>query len=338
MKTQNATLRKYLFRSLAIISGIILSIILLELTIPLFGIKYLGANTNKFYSNYRGYFKKTALDQHNQIYYTVDYNIDVDGYRIAPNTKKLQTSPTKKQSILMLGDSFVFGQGVKYADIYSTRLQKMLDANNYSIFVKNCGLSGRDLPAIAQIYDREEKRGDYSVIVYGFVLNDFVLPNFQDIQGDDLIDQDNNIPREYDFVRAHSNIYNLIIYSLRKINLHKITIKAYLDIFRGEYAQMRFKELRELNQEITSHNQKLVIMLFPLFYNLNHYPFSEIHQKMEDFCKEEKIAFLDLLPHYTQFKTKDLWVHPVDHHPNDIAHKIAAEQLYTFLTNKKLID
>jgi hypothetical protein len=46
---------------------------------------------------------------------------------------------------------------------------------------------------------------------------------------------------------------------------------------------------------------------------------------------------LDLFYPYSMYRDKDLWVNPTDQHPNEIAHRIAAERLFDFLAGRKLI-
>ncbi|MBW1988995.1 MAG: SGNH/GDSL hydrolase family protein [Deltaproteobacteria bacterium] len=74
-----------------------------------------------------------------------------------------------------------------------------------------------------------------------------------------------------------------------------------------------------------------MIMLFPMLYDFGDYPFTEVHEKIRAFCREQGIPFLDLLPAYRKYRAEDLWVHPIDHHPNEIGHRIAAEELFSFL-------
>jgi hypothetical protein len=33
-----------------------------------------------------------------------------------------------------------------------------------------------------------------------------------------------------------------------------------------------------------------------------------------------------------------LWIHPTDHHPNGVAHRIAAEEIYRFLKQEHLLE
>ena len=57
------------------------------------------------------------------------------------------------------------------------------------------------------------------------------------------------------------------------------------------------------------------------------YPFSEVHETVRCACLEDGIGFLDLRPALSGVPTPTLWVHEVDHHPNELAHARAAAVL-----------
>ncbi len=77
----------------------------------------------------------------------------------------------------------------------------------------------------------------------------------------------------------------------------------------------------------------LCVVIFPFFHKLNgDYPFQAIHNTVAAFCQREAIPVLDLRDHYADFDGPELWVHPMDQHPNEMAHKIAARAIARFLT------
>ena len=80
-----------------------------------------------------------------------------------------------------------------------------------------------------------------------------------------------------------------------------------------------------------------MIVLFPLLYDLIDHPFREIHEKIADFCRVRSIPLLDLQPSFSKHKAEELWVHPTDHHPNEVAHEIAAIEIYAFLKRLGLL-
>ncbi len=72
--------------------------------------------------------------------------------------------------------------------------------------------------------------------------------------------------------------------------------------------------------------------MFPFFHQLNgKYPFQHIHTTVTDFCRSHKIIVLDLRHSFEGYEGPELWVHPTDQHPNEIAHDIAAREIAKFL-------
>ena len=51
------------------------------------------------------------------------------------------------------------------------------------------------------------------------------------------------------------------------------------------------------------------------------------HRTIERFCLEAGIPVFDLRAVLGSRPTESLWVHPVDRHPNDVAHRLVGESL-----------
>jgi hypothetical protein len=80
-------------------------------------------------------------------------------------------------------------------------------------------------------------------------------------------------------------------------------------------------------------NVPLVVMIFPVLYKLDaHYPFRNIHNLVAKEAQDDGAVVLDLLPSFQGRRATDLWVYPTDQHPNEKAHRIAAEALAAKLT------
>ena len=80
------------------------------------------------------------------------------------------------------------------------------------------------------------------------------------------------------------------------------------------------------------HGFRLVLTIWPLFWKLSDgYPYSEIHETVSSFARGRRIPTLDLLPAFAGFDGPELWVHPTNQHPNELAHRIAADTLYPYL-------
>ena len=82
------------------------------------------------------------------------------------------------------------------------------------------------------------------------------------------------------------------------------------------------------------HMQKLLaeedipflLVILPIFFQLDgDYPFQTIHDVVSEYATSIGIDVLDLRDAFPGYSGPELWVHPTDHHPNEIAHDIAAK-------------
>jgi len=88
---------------------------------------------------------------------------------------------------------------------------------------------------------------------------------------------------------------------------------------------------------LDARGARLVVAPWPLFLSLERgYPFAAAHREIERFCLSAGIAHHDLLAAFQGRATAELWVHPVDHHPNETAHRLAAESLAPVVTKLAL--
>ena len=80
-------------------------------------------------------------------------------------------------------------------------------------------------------------------------------------------------------------------------------------------------------------------VVFPLLgTTLDDYPFEGVHRKIIDALGELKFIPFDLLPAFRGMQADRLQVLPGDdRHPNEIAHRIAAEAIYDFLEKSELV-
>ncbi len=81
-------------------------------------------------------------------------------------------------------------------------------------------------------------------------------------------------------------------------------------------------------------NIPLVAVVFPLFGYVvdDAYPFYPIHQKVSGLLDSLEVKHLDITEAYRNIPLERLQVIPgVDRHPNEIAHRIAAERILPFL-------
>ena len=312
----------------------ILVIGLLEISLRKFGSQYLRFNnvSQEYYTNPRGYHDVIRKEGEHSIY-GLKYNEDSMGYRLPDRYDEGQIEKPQIHFV-GLGDSFTYGRGVRYKDIYLTRLEKLLNQDAKKGEVKNYGIVGAGIQDIFNVYIRESTAlPQGSIVIYGFVLNDFGLKCANPIKGLDFIDI-NNGGNKFNIFRKRSALVNIFFHAIEKRRINTTTIKAYLESFEGDNAEKGFDVLRKFTQTVLDDNNIPLVVLFPLLYDFENYRFSPIHKKIELYCKNNQILLLDLLPAFSQYKAEQLWVNYSDHHPNEIAHKIAADEIYRFVKNE----
>lgn len=238
--------------------------------------------------------------------------------------------------VVVLGDSFAEGQGVKQGDTLARVLERSLEKRAPGRYeVKNCGRRGMDFPELFGSFE-DALAYEPDLVIYTLTLNDAVQsPEFRERQSyvnDWILDRSQAPdaplaprsvfrPRVFDFVNDR----------LTALGVGRRTTRWYLDMWsdanRGGWLQTQ-EYLREMQRRLAARGARLLIAPWPLFVALERgYPFAPAHDTIRRFCLAARIPHRDLLPAFEGRPTAELWVHPVDHHPNQIAHRLAAESL-----------
>jgi hypothetical protein len=99
----------------------------------------------------------------------------------------------------------------------------------------------------------------------------------------------------------------------------------------------------QLNEAVSKDGAKLVILPFPLAYQLDpEYPFLPQKQILA-FCEERSIPCLDLLPSFRQHRKEDLFLLDQEvfydiWHLTEQGHERTAEELMRFLQEENLLS
>lgn len=97
-----------------------------------------------------------------------------------------------------------------------------------------------------------------------------------------------------------------------------------------------------LAQAVQANGAKLVIVIFPLAYQLDpNYPFLP-QARILDYCKEKSIPCLDLLPSFRQHAKEDVFLLDQEKfydiwHLTNYGHLLSAEEILRFLREQKLL-
>jgi lysophospholipase L1-like esterase len=236
--------------------------------------------------------------------------------------------------VVIFGDSFTEGQGVKEVDTLARVLERELNVAGPGRYeVRNCGRRGLDFPELLQPFETSLQY-EPDLVVYALVLNDAARPpEFQARQtyvNDWILDRE-NLPDEQPPNRgARSLVFDFARDRVTAWRVGRETTRWYLEMWSdANPGWPRTQEyLRQMDAAARGHRARLLVASWPLLVGLEAaYPFEPAHRAVAGFCERAGIPELDLLPAFRGRRTAELWVHPVDRHPNEIAQRIAAEAL-----------
>jgi lysophospholipase L1-like esterase len=260
--------------------------------------------------------------------------------------------------IVVLGDSYTFGDGIPLEDTYAKQLERQLNSNPAiprKIEVINFGVNGYN--TVQELWRLKDKALDFKpdLIILGYYLNDSLNIDLNFLSENRAVQAlPYGIPLPFkDFLRQHSKIYQVIsgsygrmlqILHLRADKVNRAAeyyrdyyFSLYEDTFQGWQACQ--KALIEIQKISRTHQIPLLVVLFPALINLEkNYPFEALHRKITNFLVAKNMAAMDLLPVYSGRQSISLWANRHNRHPNRQGHAIAADAIYHHLVTSQLIQ
>lgn len=302
---------------------------------------FLNSN-DEYLSNPRSYWKQSKRNSSGQTVFFVDRS--QENLRLTPQNQPLL--PLDKPLVMAIGDSFVYGQGVHLNDTF---VHQYAEKRGWSSL--NGGISGADITTIAESAKKWIPQYKPQLVIYGYVLNDTVVEGPVATTALEATSSPvtGESPLVWDFINHRTQHF----YSQRNPWLHRLSQKSHI-VDRV----LQFFELRRVSQNTIQHYQqihslksntnglnktvklisdlkilteansgKFLVIIFPIFYDFKNYHFLEAHKTLSDLLTAQQIENLDLFPYFKNQDESQLWVHPSDQHPNEIAHRQVADIL-----------
>jgi hypothetical protein len=260
--------------------------------------------------------------------YAVEFRYNSLRFRDRP----LGPRPAGVARVMVVGDSFTEGQGVKEPDTYARLLESRLGEG---FEVRNCARRGQDFPELYDAFTDAIPFGA-DVVVYAMVLNDGArTPEFQARQTyvNDWILERGQMEFKDD-VRpwwTRSRVVSLVADRWEARRIDAASTRWYRELYTDANAEGWRRTqafIREMDRRTRAQGGRFMIALWPLLVDLgDRYPFGATHEILRRFAESAGIPFLDLRPALSTRPAEALWVHPLDRHPNEVAHRIAADAL-----------
>jgi hypothetical protein len=247
--------------------------------------------------------------------------------------------PTGVTRIAMVGDSFVYGEGVPFEAILPKRVESLLGEG---FEVVNGGRSGIGTHAEVQMLRGPVQRFGCSRAIVVFIANDVELTGRLK-QRQKFINDLINVREEYltahesrIWYTGHLRTLHFLGAFLEMRRIRQETIQWYLDSYDWRY---NAENLNQLNADFRAMTAipgcQVVLVLYPLIEGLEKgYPLAAVHQRVSSLAGEANLPVLDLAEVFQGMDTQSLQVHPCDHHPNGKAHDIAGRAIVQWLRDE----
>jgi hypothetical protein len=173
------------------------------------------------------------------------------------------------------------------------------------------------------------------VAVYVLVLNDIEL--FDPRSHEVLKSVGNESPVFWLFTETYS--WNWFYIRFRQFTLPQVA--NYFSHLRESYESPAWDDLaaalREMAELCRENDVDLRIAIFPFVHNLgSNYPFGEAHRKLLECCGSLGVRTIDLRDDLEPHAPEGLTVNRFDAHPNELAHRIAAQAMWERLLDDLL--
>jgi hypothetical protein len=253
----------------------------------------------------------------------------------------VQKLPGTRRAVFV-GDSFTYGAGILLDDTYPKRLERSLSAERgerwESIVL---AVPGVDTEQEAALVEQEALIYSPDVLVLGYVLNDAEDPDAAEHRRAAEWTVAEAARRNPPWWRR-SALLSLVADRIRATRENRERIDNHLALYGNDapgFARAR-KALDRIGALCQERSIPFVIVLFPLFANRldEGYPFLPAHDKVAAAGRNAGGRVVDLLPYYRGMDWHLLVVEgALDEHPNELAHRIAAQAVLKELDSALLI-
>lgn len=252
----------------------------------------------------------------------VTYEINQDRMR-GPSVPLEKSAESYR--VLCLGDSFTFGEGVHFPDTYPARLETLLGQAmpDRRVEVLNAGVQGYGTRFAVRFYLSYCRAFKPDVVTLGFFLND--ASDVNETVRDHVAMTE---PPPLSSLAKVSRLWSIVERSRYARRVQREYFETTRRSFDSEEWSVCKDLLRGMREAGKVEGFRFIVVVFPILWELNgEYPFEDIHERVRSACREADCEFIDLLDTYRGRRAESLWIHPTDQHPNEIAHKLAAERI-----------
>lgn len=266
--------------------------------------------------------------------------MDIPNFR---GPTSLSSSKGDSFRILVVGDSFAWGDGVHLEDTFAHRLETRLDvvSRGRDFQVINWSRPGWNTVKEYRSVEANIDETSPDLLLLAFVLNDPEPFNPQKVaelrRGLQRREPQGRLSA---YLHRHSRLYALVSERLENTRIRRAYTAYYLSLFEGPDWNNCLRALEKFRDLTHERSIPMVLLVFPIFDSPmdDSYSYGALHDKMRKTGQSLGIPVLDLLAAYRGVDVYRLAVAPyTDAHPNELGHRIAADTILDYLVRGRLI-
>ncbi len=244
--------------------------------------------------------------------------------------------------ILVVGDSFTLGRGVKLEEVYPARLEATLRADRHPVQVTSYSFPGWNSRAEAEAVARDLDRYAPDLLIVGHCLNDAEkLPTARATVNRPELRPWQPSGRFETFLAAHSLAFGRARRAIDTLRLRPMLRDYYRELYRDERGREIWRRsLARLQQLASQRSIPTVLVVFPIFDSDpgKNYPYRDLHRIVAETGSALGFEVLDLQPAYAGIDGRALALVPfTDPHPSALGHDIAGREIAKFLIERGLV-
>ena len=232
--------------------------------------------------------------------------------------------------IVVLGDSYTFGLGVREEEAYPKVLEKLLrqspEAAQCQFEVLNFGVVGYSSHDEDLVLKYRAVNFHPRVVMIGYVLNDPELGRVENLH-------------RYFTKRAwwqHFRLLRLAVEAKDNWDIKRLGGGDYYVYLhapgRREWQSVvdAFSDIRDVTSR---RNIKVLVVIFPELTESfkgkpwKDYPYTKIHRQVSDLAIRNGFRVVDLLDAFSQYPSRDVVFQAADDHPSVLGHEVAARAI-----------
>jgi len=238
--------------------------------------------------------------------------------------------------LAVVGDSFVFGEGVPEPLCLPRQLEQRLDGATICI---NGGQLGANIEQEQPIIDALVREAGCRQVIWVVIPNDVPLtPSLarrQKYINDFVLIRDRYLERDRDrrWYSGRLRLADVLLSPFETRQIRRDTTEWYLACYDTAQNAENLTLMQSLFAAAAQRTDaRVVLVVYPLLEQLeSEYPLQPVHAAIVSMAERAGLPALDLLPVFAGRSSSSLWVHDSDHHPNGSAHALAAEAVVTWL-------